>query len=77
MKQVPIDMAQTILPDLIARAAAGEEVQLTRDGTPVAKIVSIPQRPKVKRVPGRYRGVFEVGPEFFDPLPEDETRGLG
>jgi hypothetical protein len=28
----------------------------------------------VKREFGLYRGVASVGPEFFEPLPEDELR---
>ena len=39
MKTVPVSEAQTRLSELIDAAAAGDEVIITRDGTPVAKIV--------------------------------------
>jgi prevent-host-death family protein len=36
-----IDVAQTILPELVTRAEAGEEIVLTRNGQPVARIIAI------------------------------------
>ena len=42
MKQVGIRQARQDLPDLIDRAEAGEEVIITRQGKPVAKLVSAP-----------------------------------
>jgi prevent-host-death family protein len=43
MKQVGIKQARQELPDLIDRAEAGEEVIITRQGKPVAKLVSAPR----------------------------------
>jgi len=45
MATVPIDTAETILSDLAARAEAGEEIVLTREGRAVAKMVAIPEAP--------------------------------
>jgi antitoxin (DNA-binding transcriptional repressor) of toxin-antitoxin stability system len=38
----------------------------------VAKLVPIKEKPK--RQFGLYAGLATVGPEFFDPLPEEELR---
>jgi prevent-host-death family protein len=71
MAVVTIHTAKTTLSQLIARAEAGEEIVLARGNRPVAKIVAIDPAPS-KRQFGAYRGKISVGPEFFDPLPEDE-----
>jgi antitoxin (DNA-binding transcriptional repressor) of toxin-antitoxin stability system len=44
---------------------------LTRRNVPVAKIVPY-HLVAPKRQFGALRGKFSVGPEFFEPLPEDE-----
>jgi prevent-host-death family protein len=46
MKQVGIKQARQELPDLIDRAEAGEEVIITRQGKPVAKLVPAPRAMK-------------------------------
>jgi prevent-host-death family protein len=43
MKQVGIRQARQELPDLIDRAEAGEEVVITRQGRPVAKLIAAPK----------------------------------
>jgi hypothetical protein len=48
---------------------------LARDSQPIAKIVALmpaEEAPKKKRVFGAYKGLISIGPEFFDPLPDDE-----
>ncbi len=68
--------AKTNLSKLVERARQGEEVIITsgRDRRPLVRLVPI-EEPSVKgRVPGMFKGVFEVGPEFFEPLPEEELR---
>ena len=74
MAVVTIRTAKASLSQLVARAEAGEEIVLLRGTQPVAKIVPIePIKPSErKRQFGAYRGKFSVGPEFFDPLPDDE-----
>lgn len=32
--------------------------------------------PAEKRVPGRFKGKLDVGPEFFEPLSKDDIRDL-
>ena len=43
MKHVGIKQARQELPDLIDRAEAGEEIIITRQGKPVAKLVAAPK----------------------------------
>lgn len=52
--QVNIAKAKATLSELIARAEAGEEVVLMRNGKPVATIQSTVTKPKPKRVAGAW-----------------------
>jgi prevent-host-death family protein len=69
--QSTIHEAKTNLSRLIERAERGEEVLIARGKKPVVRLVPVEKAPK-KRKPGMFRGEFEVGPGFFEPLPEDE-----
>ena len=68
--RVSIHQAKTQLSKLIAAAERGEEVVISRREMPVVKIV--PVQPAKKRVFGALKGKIDIGPEFFDPLPEEE-----
>ncbi|MGO9933935.1 MAG: type II toxin-antitoxin system Phd/YefM family antitoxin [Steroidobacteraceae bacterium] len=46
MKHVGIKQARQELPGLIDRAEAGEEVIITRQGKPVAKLIAAPKTSK-------------------------------
>ena len=67
---VSVHAAKTHLSRLLARVEAGEVITIARRRTPVAKLVPIV--PKPKREFGAMRGRISIGPEFFDPLPEEE-----
>ncbi len=69
-----IHAEKTNLSKLVARAEAGEEIVLARGKEPVAKIVPLkrPEEPLPRRQPGRLKGLISIGPEFFEPLPDDE-----
>lgn len=71
MAVVTIHTAKTTLSQLLARAEAGEEIVIARGSQPVARLVPV-QPPKPKRKAGVWRGKFTLGPEFFEPLPEEE-----
>ena len=71
MKTVTIHKAKTNLSRLIEDVAKGEEVVIARGKKPVAKLVPLEPPPK-ERKPGRLKGQFKVGPEFFEPLPPEE-----
>jgi prevent-host-death family protein len=71
METVTIHTAKTTLSQLLARVEAGEEIVLARGKQPIAKLV--PYHPVTpKRQFGALHGVVSVGPEFFEPLPDEE-----
>ena len=77
---------ETDLPQLLKRVQAGEELIIAQGETPVARLVPIapaaaesraagePSPARPERRPGLYAGQIIVGPEFFEPLPEEELR---
>jgi prevent-host-death family protein len=71
-KSVTIHEAKTHLSRLLKDVESGKTVVIARGTTPIARLVPIEPRPS--RKPGRYKGLFMIGPEFFEPLPEDELR---
>ena len=68
---VKMHEAKTQLSKLVAAALAGEEVVIARGSEPLVKLTPINAARK-KRVPGKYKGLFELTEAFFEPLPEDE-----
>jgi len=74
MPTVTIHQAKTNLSRLIKRASAGEEIIIARGSKPVARLVPV-GAVKGKRQPGSMKGKLEIGPEFFEPLPDDELSG--
>jgi prevent-host-death family protein len=71
MPTVTIHQAKTNLSKLIERASQGEEIIIARGSKPVARLV--PLGPvKGKRQPGSMKGKLEIGPEFFEPLSDEE-----
>ena len=75
MHKATIFEAKTNLSNLVQRALNGEEVQITsgRERKPVVRLVPV-DPPAASRRIGFLLGRGDVGPEFFDPLPEDELR---
>ncbi len=75
MPSATIFEAKTNLSKLIQRALKGEDVQITtgRERKPVVRLVAI-EPVRANRRLGFLKGKIEVGPEFFDPLPDDELR---
>jgi antitoxin (DNA-binding transcriptional repressor) of toxin-antitoxin stability system len=74
MPMFTLKAAAAQLPKLIARAEAGEEIIIARGTKPVAMIVAVQSKPKGKRQFGRLKGLAKIGPEFFEPLPEEELK---
>jgi antitoxin (DNA-binding transcriptional repressor) of toxin-antitoxin stability system len=60
-------MEGTKLPELVREVPAGDEVILTQDARPVAKLVPLPSAPP-QRVFGDLKGVLTVADDFNDPL---------
>ena len=71
MDTVSIHAAKTTLSQLLVRVEAGEEIILARGKAPIAKLVPYNPAP-IRRQFGALREVVSVGPEFFEPLPDNE-----
>lgn len=68
-KTVNIAEAKARLPELVRRAARGEEIVIARNGEPQARLLALPARPA--RVPGRGAGKWKVVGDFNEPLPDE------
>ena len=68
MSVVGVGEAKTHLSRLLREVAAGEDVVIERDGTPVARLVAIePRKPEF----GFDRGNVWIADDFDDPLPPE------
>lgn len=63
--------AKTHLSRLLELAHAGDEIILAKAGKPYARLM--PLAPEGDRQGGQLPGLV-VGPEFFEPLPEEELK---
>jgi prevent-host-death family protein len=66
--RVNIDEAATRLSQLVDQAADGEEVLITRDGRPVARLTALRSAPAVRKS-GSLRGKIWIAPDF-DQTPD-------
>jgi prevent-host-death family protein len=74
MITITLEKAGENLGRLIDQVKAGEEILITSDNQPVAKIVPMKKADK-PRVPGRLQGQIDLPDSFFfDPLPDDELK---
>jgi antitoxin (DNA-binding transcriptional repressor) of toxin-antitoxin stability system len=83
MTTITLEEAQQELPLLVKRALAGEEIVIKAGGTAAIRLAPIEptvDRPARLGESFRGRGVLKgqlvVGPEFFEPL-SDEECGIG
>lgn len=68
-KTVDVKEAQTHLPELLSLALRGDEVIITEDDKPLARLV--PVSSEGSRVAGLNRGSILAGDDFDEPLPDD------
>jgi prevent-host-death family protein len=66
--EVNVHQAKTQLSQLLRRVEAGEEIIISRSGTPVARLVPVDQPPR--RLLGLDQGLFVVPDDFDAPLPD-------
>jgi len=71
-----IGEAKTQLSKLVAEVERGEDVELRRGKTPVARLVPTPASGAARRTPGALAGQIKMA-EDFDTLPDDVARALG
>lgn len=69
---VKMHEAKTHLSSLVARAVAGEDIVIARGDRPQVRLVSVEDRPRGPRVPGRLAGQISVPDSFFEPMSEEE-----
>ena len=68
MTTVNVQEAKTHLSELLVRAERGEEIVISRAGSPVARLVAVAKAP-----PRQFGGLALNVPEDFDaPLDDDE-----
>ena len=60
--------AKTHLSQLVDRAAAGEEIVISKHGVPLARLVPLPFK-GARRVPAGALGPVTIQPDFDAPLP--------
>jgi len=59
--------AQNCLPDLISKCICGNDVFITREGSPIAKLVACSKQ-KRKRIFGSAKGLIKMSKDFDQPL---------
>jgi prevent-host-death family protein len=76
MRSYSIEVAAKNLGKLITEVERGEQVELRRGGTPVARVVPASPRHAPHRQPGALAGQIHISDDF-DDLPDDIARALG
>ena len=74
--EVSLYEAKTHLSSLVERAGAGEEVVITKNGVPRARLVALPPKPDRRRPAGALR-VSAISDDFDAPSPEIEAMFSG
>lgn len=72
MTAISVCEVQAILSELIHQLTAGEEVLLTEDDRPVAKLVATGTDPKVPKLGTQLGSVLYMAPDFDAPLDDFE-----
>jgi antitoxin (DNA-binding transcriptional repressor) of toxin-antitoxin stability system len=70
MTTISLEEAQASLPELIGKLSSGEELLITEDEQPVARLVGPPEpQPQQPRKPGTLKGtILYMAPDFDGPL---------
>ena len=76
MKPVNIYEAKTRFSELVDKAAAGEDVVISRHGKPLARITRLEADQKHRIKFGVLKGKLEVACDFDAPLPADVLAGF-
>lgn len=71
--------AKTQLSKLVERAEAGEEIIITRHGSPAARLIAVAPRKDLASVRGVWRGRVTIAEDFDDPdiLPAEFRDAFG
>lgn len=71
MTIVDVEGAAEDLSRLVERAMTGEDVVISRDGVPVARLVRLGDEPLPRRRLGILEGKVRIPDDFDDPLPDE------
>ncbi|MEG5001342.1 type II toxin-antitoxin system Phd/YefM family antitoxin [Microcoleus sp. B4-D4] len=71
METVNIHQAKTNLSRLLSRVELGEEIIISNEGIPVAKLVPFRTSSNRRSCLGQDRGRFVLAENFNDPLPKE------
>jgi prevent-host-death family protein len=78
LSQVNMHEAKTHLSKLVERVEGGEEIVISRAGTPAAKLVPVAQAKSGKRKLGGWEGKFDVpSPEEWAEMKRETAREFG
>lgn len=69
-----VDVQEAHLPELLSLALAGNEVIITENDRPVARLIPVASL-NGPRVAGLNRGAAWISEDFDDPLPEEFWTG--
>ena len=72
---IDINEAKKQLSQLLELAKAGNEIIISEDDTPVARLTGIPRRNGTKRIAGLHQGAVSISDDFDDPLPDEFWMG--
>jgi prevent-host-death family protein len=76
MARIGMHEAKTTLSQLVERAAAGGDIVIQRNGTPVARLVPVASSSSLQSVRGIWRGRVRIADDF-DELPDDVADSFG
>ncbi len=68
---INIEKIEKQLSDLLAIVSDGNEVVISQNGKPLARLEPITAKKKKKRVAGLNRGMIQTGDDFDAPLPDE------
>ena len=63
MHTINMHEAKTTLSSLVEEAIAGEDVIITKSGTPMVRLVPV-QRDTMPGIPGRFKGKISLSADF-------------
>jgi prevent-host-death family protein len=76
MLSVSISKLKTDFSRILQRVASGQEILITKRGTPIAKLVPIPGFQKRSRKLGVDKGRVQIADNFDAPLPPEILAGF-
>jgi prevent-host-death family protein len=71
---IDIYEAQKHLSEIVSSAKMGEEIILTKDNVPIARLTPL-ATDAMQRIPGLHAGSIWISPDFDDPLPDNFWTG--